>query len=504
MDSIFSDTKLNARVFKEPNLLKVKISRTGVFLSLLFIFFICSPHCVSAVSAENNYIKIGLRYESAAPYECTLSSNSGFILGTIDRYGFHEGMPLPGYNRLTISVSGRYPVIYADDVLISDDFSGNSCIMPYNYVDDGYIAYESNTYRGGFSFAVNRNSTINIINDIDIEDYLYSVLSGEMGRSSPIEALKAQAVAARSYAICGKGTHSDYGFDLCTTSHCQVYCGRNCEYNEINKAVDETAGEILLYQGQPVPGYYYKNSGGQTQNSEDVWNDRRGYLRSVKDSYSPDYPWYWRASFQEIRSALLSSGEDPGVIRQIAITKRNQSGYVGEIKITGSRGSVTLSKEQIRTVLGYMNVKSSNFAFDTASLAAGDNSADRNAAQRNLYVTNGDSKVKLSGNVSVISNDGNIVTVNLSELSVISANLKTDVGDDSSLDIDSNDSTQNDSTQTDGLIEVVTTDPVVFRGSGYGHGVGMPQDSAIAMAKQGFDYISILEHYFTDVEISDY
>ena len=533
--------------------------KTLQFIAVLAFFGLCiallAPQPYAADN-DSSYIKVGLRYGSSAPDECLIISDSGFVLGTVDSDGFNEGMPLPGYKELNVSLSGRYPVIYADDVLISNDFSGTSCIMSYSYNDDGFIEYEGSSYRGGFSFIVNSNNTLSVINNINTEEYLYSVVGSEIGASSPSEALKAQAVAARSYAVCAKGTHKESGFDVCTFTHCQAYSGIKGEHRETSRAVDETADEILTLQGRPVSGYYFKNSGGYTQNSEDVWNDKQGYLRSVKDIYSPDFPWSWRTTFQEIRYALSNTGSDPGEIKEVSITKRTQSGYVKEIKISGSRGSLVLSKEQIRTVLGFNNIKSLNFAFDVSGADINDIDETTNSAPQgntsgvwDIYAVNADTKVRLSRNVSVISADGKTTTVRVADLFVKSAdpivdrttgrstNPSVDVSEDKTVDLTLNLTHDQDSnksvdqapdwfiagdsgspgrgspgtTGTTGstanslageLVDTVYSGPIVFRGNGFGHGLGLPQDSAIEMARGGFDYISILKYYYTGVEIT--
>jgi stage II sporulation protein D len=291
-----------------------------------------------------------------------------------------------------------------------------------------------------------------------------------------------------------------------------VYYGKNYEYRETNNAVNETEGQVLMYRGQPVSGYYFKNSGGYTQNSEDVWNDWNGYLRSVKDIYSPEYPWSWSASFRDIRNAVTDAGTDPGEISRISITKRNQNGSVGEMKVNGSKGSVTLSKEEIRTLLGYTNIKSMNFGFDKSApvknntiTGTGDAAGGKTSGVQELYAVSSDTTVKLSGNLNVLSAEGKITKTKLSEISVLSANSSSsELAEDGNSSGFAEDISDNENySQKETPEETINTSPVVFYGYGYGHGVGMPQDSAIEMAKQGFDYVSILEYFFADIQISN-
>ncbi|GHU51359.1 stage II sporulation protein SpoIID [Clostridia bacterium] len=443
-------------------------------------------------------MKVGLRYGVNAQTSCTLESSGGFILGTIEGGVFQEGLPLLAYTKVNILLSGRYAVISADGVLISDDFGVSNCIMPYNYLEDGVIRYEGASYRGGMSFFVNSNNTLNVINCLGIEQYLYGVISGEIGRSSPAEALKAQAVVSRSYAVKKEGNHKNDGFDLCSTGHCQVYKGYGGEYAETNGAVDETAGLVLLNKGEPVAGYYYKNSGGHTQNSEDVWNNTEDYLRGVVDEFSPDYPWTWRSSFREIRTALTGTGNDPGDISSVEISKRNSYGSVLEMKIKGSRTTVTLSKEQIRNVLGFNNIKSPIFSL--GGFSSGEAGASTGAGGgTELFATNGPSASKVSGKIFVLSGEGAAVSKEVGELRVEGSTPGVFGGEGQ----DSQTLDKTGDTSVKGLTasEIATSDPVVFSGKGYGHGVGLPQDSAIEMAKKGYDYAAILEKYYTGIQV---
>jgi stage II sporulation protein D len=454
--------------------------RIIVFCVAAFAFFAVPAVCLAA-DGETVRLRIGLAYGAGAPASCEIASANGFVLAVPESNGFREGMPLPAYAKLTVSAEGGRTTLHADGVLVSDDIGALTCILPRDYASGAPIFYEGVPYRGGLSFRPNANNTFNVINLLTVEEYLYGVVNGEMGHKNPAEALKAQAVAARSYATFKRNTHADDGFDMCATAHCQVYKGYADEYAEIAAAVDATAGLMLYHGGDLISGNYFKNSGGHTQNSEDVWSGAEPYLRGVLDEYSPSYSWGWQLSFRELRALLAAAGDDPGEVVSVAVGARNADGSVRAVTVRGTQGTVTLEKNRIRSVLGASNVKSLRFAFGGAAPALpqapairilGANGAGELA--NGAFVRSADAIGALYPADAVIRSAAERVRASesLAQAPVVRAEDAP-----------------------------VTGGSLTFMGSGYGHGVGMPQDSAIEMAKLGFDFRRILTKYFTNTEI---
>ncbi len=137
-------------------------------------------------------------------------------------------------------------------------------------------------YRGSLEIRT-AGEGLTVINELPLEEYLYGVVPAEMPASWPAEALKAQAVAARSYALAQLGTYEKYGFDLLATQSSQVYKGYDGENPATTKAVQETRGVVLTYHGLPVNALFHSSSGGYTENSEDVWKERLAYIRARPD-----------------------------------------------------------------------------------------------------------------------------------------------------------------------------------------------------------------------------
>jgi len=340
--------------------------------------------------------------------------------------------------------------------------------------DDSLVKVGENSYRDYISFLKN-SSSILILNHIHIEHYLMGVLAKEMPASSPMDALKAQAIAARSYTYTSLSRHKGEGFNLCSTTHCQVYAGYEGEHPRTNEAVIHTFGEYIIYGGRVVNTPYHSNSGGYTEASENVWGGSLAYLRAVKDDYSLNSPHSsWTISFaaEELEAKLRAGGVDLGQLKDIEILNTTESGRVADLKVIGSRGEKVLKGSELRSLLGANNLKSTLFTISKEGSTK-------------------DEKVH------VIAGDGQIRAVDLNGLYIIDGSKKLSANNNDILRIKSKDTTY--------TLENKVSKPTafIFDGKGYGHGVGMSQYGAIEMAKLGYNYIDIIKHYYTGVEVKN-
>ncbi len=221
---------------------------------------------------------------------------------------------------------------------------------------------------------------------MDIEEYLYGVLSGEMPSDFNIEALKAQAVAARTYTIHKQEneTSKHKGSAVCTDyTHCQEYKSYEelkeskgeewikSSYPKIKQAVNDTKGQIITYNGEPIVPLYFSTSSGKTENSEEVFSTEYPYLKSVDspyDKYAPKYASTLKISNKDFVSKLQSTYSDINITQnnlssQVKILSRSNGGSVEKIKL----GNKELTGRDIRNIL---NLNSANFEikFDTNSL----------------------------------------------------------------------------------------------------------------------------------------
>ena len=155
----------------------------------------------------------------------------------------------------------------------------------YPFEPDSRIAYDGKPYRGSLRIAVNPRGLVNVIHRLDLEDYLYGVVPAEMGpkRYDEVEALKAQSVAARTYAMAHRGQFEAEGYDLCATAKCQVYSGLSVEDPLSNAAVDATRGLVLAHEGHFADALFVSTCGGRTENVENIFAQPAApYLVSVE------------------------------------------------------------------------------------------------------------------------------------------------------------------------------------------------------------------------------
>lgn len=214
--------------------------------------------------------------------------------------------------------------------------------------DDGYVWIGDRWYRGRTQLRTN-GSGVMAINHVDLEDYLYSVVGAEAIPSWPIEALKAQAVAARTYALKQRSDNASKLYDLDTSTATQVYKGLNSEYSTTHEAVNATESQVMTYNGKVILAVFHASSGGHTENVEDVWSSPLPYLRGVVD-YDQSAPVYqWDKSISAARLGQLVGGV--GTVRQLIPQRKTPQGRVITMRVVGDRGSKNISGDQLRRIL---------------------------------------------------------------------------------------------------------------------------------------------------------
>jgi len=204
-------------------------------------------------------------------------------------------------------------------------------------------------YRGTFT-VTSDGKDLTLINTVPLEQYLYAVVPSEMPKTWPAEALKAQAVAARSYALAQRKTSGP--FDVYPDTRSQVYGGVSAEAPTATAAVDATAGQVLTYEGKIATTYFFSSSGGRTASSSDVWKGAPiPYLASVSDPYDTASPYHnWGPltfTADELAKALKVSGRLLDVQATVNASKR-----VDTIRAIGAGGEREFVGNDIRLMLG--------------------------------------------------------------------------------------------------------------------------------------------------------
>ncbi len=313
-----------------------------------------------------------------------------------------------------------------------------------------WISREDKEYRGDMEFIYSpKAGGIYLVNHVNMEEYLYGVIASEMPSLFPIEALKAQAVIARTYAQKAKGKHKEWGYDVCDTQNCQVYGGVKAERERTNSAAEATQGLILEHNGRPIEAVFSSNCGGFTQSAKEAgWWDTP-YLQPVSDyknlkadefepynfalllqypqeAYSRYFNNVSKSNFRWVRYVeepilrqVIARKKDIGKIKEIIILGRGRSGYVNKVKVVGTNGNIILTKEnQIKKYLALGLLRSTYFTIEP-------------------------------------------------------------------------------------LLENGKTKAFIFYGGGWGHGVGLCQTGAGGRAESGQNFEDILRHYYRGVDIRD-
>lgn len=330
--------------------------------------------------------------------------------------------------------------------------------------------FKGNRWYGGFRFQRVEGGNLTIVNVVSMNDYINCVISCEMDNSWPVEALKAQAICARSYAATRTG-HSSGGFDLCNTVHCQAYTGMSRTGTNTAQAAAETAGQYAWYNGNIVEAVYHSSDGGATENCENVWYEALPYLRGVIDPYEalvedkiPNYHWTKAYTGQELQYRLSLDDISCAEIVDVRVTGITETGNVYEVTLTDRTGKViVLRKDDVRTVLGLSSLR----------FTIGGSGED-------YYLADG-SSIGSQSQVWVLDGNGNLVPMMISTAYAITGN-----------GIEAVTKTE-DTTANNGMF--------TFTGTGKGHNLGMSQWGAYAMALQGYTYIDILKFYYTGIEI---
>ena len=436
------------------------------------LFFVLSLLLTISVFASNPKIRVGINYGSTAiKQNVVLNFQNGFQLGdvTIDNY-FYPGMFYPD-TKITVSASGDTITLYSEDgYLLHEGESGLPvALYPLGSELDGpnsipFTAIGSIKYPEILSFSAS-DGNITVINIVDSELYFKGVLPSEVYPSWHEEALKAAAVATRTYTYHSmSGKHSKYGFDLCATTCCQVYSGITKCQESTNAAVDATQNQVLTYNGALITAVYHAISGGITQSAAGTWGgnpESYPYLTIVEtpfENYSEIARGKWtKVLYDEDFAKLISSSSHSGkVSTPVSVTVDDTTpGYLNNVTIKGNNGASFILKTS-DAIRSFFSTLSANFTIG-------------NVYMPSSYTSETVSVLTANGEVSLSAGSGAYILT------------------------------------TDGKESVSGVRRAHFLdGKGYGHGVGMSQYGTQYAAKAGYKYDEILSIYYPGTTLEDY
>ena len=163
-------------------------------------------------------------------------------------------------------------------------FEGGNGFLIGKPLDESFINVDGKRFRGNIEFKRHGGGGITVVNSLALQHYLYGVVPKEVNPDWHMEVLKAQAVAARNFAVVNLNKHGAYGFDVCSGTDCQVYGGLDSEKPSTNAAVDETTGQMIYYQGRPITAFFHASSGGHTKLRKRL-SISLSYIKAVDDSF---------------------------------------------------------------------------------------------------------------------------------------------------------------------------------------------------------------------------
>lgn len=324
--------------------MKVIIKKIGIFSFILLFLFKSLSYC-------NDFEKIKILI-SASP-EILLTFNGKFKI--YNEFTREEIVTIMGTKPLLFSIKDR-------KIKIGDYNLFYSAIYIEN-LSDGNIKFNSHKYNGNFYLVFNTNS-IFLINEITIEEYLKGVLPNEISPSWNIEAIKAQAVAARTFAYFYRLKNTGQLYHLKADVLSQVYTGKTGENSNFNRGIKETEDEVLVYKERLIAAYFHSVCGGHTENAEKVWGKSLPYLRGVPCSYCREAPYYkWEVSFtdEELIKKLTKSGYRFTRISAILPEKISSSGRWVLVKIIGRPKPIVINGNRFRLILGAEKLRSTKF-----------------------------------------------------------------------------------------------------------------------------------------------
>ncbi len=231
------------------------------------------------------------------------------------------------------------------------------------YLPKGVFRYE-----GKIDVINQDNNELLIINELDVESYVKGVVYHEVTDEWPMESMKAQAVAARTYALYQMKKNETQPYDVTGDIYSQVFGGRSAERYRTNLAVNKTMGEVLTYHGEIIPAYFHANCGGHTEDASELWQGNWPYLKGVECDYCRTGKAYtWKKNFraQEVADKLIQHGYKIDSIKDIKVLERNESGRIRNLEIETRDGrKVIIAGKRFRDIIGPNVIRSNKYEIE--------------------------------------------------------------------------------------------------------------------------------------------
>ena len=454
--------------------LKKAISIILLF-AVIIIYFV--PITAFADYELPQFMRIGIYYGSGAVKQVKLASDHGFLIGEYNGREFSEDDSLDE-EELIAEVSGGKITVKSSSGDVIESGVSRVGIRPDASGKKQVIYIDGVAYRGGVD-CIAKGDTINIINVVFLDHYLYGVVSREMSPSWETEALKAQAVCARNYAVNNLEKHAEEDFDLCSGVHCQAYSGIKSESDSVFEPVEDTTRQVMTYDGKIAQLYYSSSMGPTTENVENVWGSTMPYLISVDNSFEdtdniPNGVWSGTLTCEAATVIMRNKGYDIGEVTDIKVLEYSDNYRALKMEVTGTNGSKIFEREACRTLF---NTVTKSQMFTVSGNGEGGKSVPK------VYVTDGTkTEERYIDKMTMLTAEGRKDML----LQVLCISDGVNKHNYEIKETESNVNTE-----------------FYFEGVGWGHGIGMSQYGAKGMAEAGYDYVDILTHYFPGTNLEN-
>jgi len=394
--------------------------------------------------------------------------------------------------------------------------------LPARISSAGLLGFNDRKYRG--EFLLTREFLL--INVLDVEDYVRGVLPAEGVVSWPKEYQKAQAIISRTYGLRQSLNRSARGYDVVDSTSDQVYKGAGVETPATDQAVKDTAGEVVTYGSALAFTPYHSDSGGYTATNAHVWGSDIPYLTGVKEPVaykSPNSNWTAKIPASQVQAALSKIGHNVGKVKEVQVTATDAGGRATTLTFVGSNGSVSVKSSVFRNHVGSNTLKSTFLTGGApgAPIASSISATQPQQPSRTLSPPAPPSPPVPTSNtpmtggeetrLSRMTSDGIFTSAELLDMLVNPEKRKGYLY----IGIERSGLAPKPKTESKPPVALPKTTPgagmpelkpaeviseengyFVFSGKGWGHGVGLSQWGAQAMAKAGWTAERILEHYY--------
>ncbi|MDR3321068.1 MAG: SpoIID/LytB domain-containing protein [Synergistaceae bacterium] len=465
-----------------------------IITALLSLLALLMCFAGRAGAVENFNVKIGVG----------VGVSSGRLLGNGLALTDAKGTKLKAQNGAQVVTDGQRLSV-----------GGKKLVLPVTVTATNGLGWGETKYRGILRI-ISAQGGFTVVNELDLESYLRGILKIEMNPEWPQEALRAQAILARTYALKNRGRFASKGFDLDNTENSQLYRGVNAEDPRTDAAVSATKGQVLTWNGKAADIYYHSDSGGATADVSHVWGGNVPYLKPCQESVAYTSPYStWQTSFTSVQASeiMRKMGRDVGSVAAIEVSLRDEYGRAVQLRVSGNKGTADIKAHSFRMAAGSSVIRSTNFNVANGTVVAGRSAAPQTMAAPAAPVT---APVRVESLAEMSSKTDHLIEMTKGEVFTKDEMFDMLMNPDKreyylKLGLDRVAGRLGGTQAQPAPVPLPQPVPVpaqtasglfVFVGKGWGHGVGLSQWGAKAMADQGAKCADILSHYFPGTKIA--